>query len=577
MRIGQVINGIGTVESIDESGPFGPIATCVCGNELVGATQLPDAVGASKSARSMLAASQNIANDLLVASRTHNLPLERRLDFVWAEDSAWLRFRPLAGHSLEALPVVPADIETANWLEPIALALDFCHQRGVAHGDVRPFNIWILPDQTPALLDVGMTLALTEVLKRLTGSDILGTLPYRAPEHISGGASGAGDIYSLGVCAYRHSTGVLPFAGGSLLRSIRTRPLPQSDHLKPSTFRVLESATAKLPDDRPASATAFVGELRRSLTVTILSGPPGESESSTASRPADPPSSSGVFRRLIVRPHAPAALAMTVVAASVSTMLFAGYAVARADRAADRYEQLVDDAARAARTLETRLASLTQSDPSIADSSSASKHIQSASLAIDELNASLYAAEGRESIQNNLDHAAALVQDAERAIDLILSTGLRLTTSTRDVRVSVGSETDIVPPVTYRTEPGRYSVIATAPGHKPTRTEVEVVQGSIVEIDLGSLEKGRQEGRAKGTANSGLSLDLGRNDGLRVGSSVRIRFESAPIRGPNGEVLGYDEIDAEVIEVKDSTSVAVPLVPLGSRALRDEPFTVIAP
>jgi hypothetical protein len=92
-------------------------------------------------------------------------------------------------------------------------ALEHAHARGVVHRDVKPSNV-ICPDEDGAgvakLTDFGIALmAGGDVLTR-TG-DIMGTLAYMAPEQAAGrGATGASDVYALGIVLYEGLSGVNP-------------------------------------------------------------------------------------------------------------------------------------------------------------------------------------------------------------------------------------------------------------------------------------------------------------------------------------------------------------------------------
>ena len=99
----------------------------------------------------------------------------------------------------------------------IARAINYAHQCGVIHGDIKPSNILVDAEGHPKVLDFGlarivepdtaMSTILTDVGK------LQGTLPYMSPEQLCGDAGQADlrtDVYALGVILYELLTGRLP-------------------------------------------------------------------------------------------------------------------------------------------------------------------------------------------------------------------------------------------------------------------------------------------------------------------------------------------------------------------------------
>ena len=104
----------------------------------------------------------------------------------------------------------------------VAQALEAAHFVGVVHGDVKPENIAVLPNEQIKLLDFGIArraanTALTTTLTASTkdwlpDSRIAGTLAYMSPEQLRGEETdGRADLYSLGVILYELATGQRPF------------------------------------------------------------------------------------------------------------------------------------------------------------------------------------------------------------------------------------------------------------------------------------------------------------------------------------------------------------------------------
>jgi serine/threonine protein kinase len=117
------------------------------------------------------------------------------------------------------IPAPPASLR--DWLEPIAQALDFVHQRGFLHRDVKPPNILFDEHGQPYLSDFGIAKVLTSGPEQRSGTsltetgNVIGTAAYLAPELIMGrkGADGRADQYALAMTVYEVLSGRLPFQG----------------------------------------------------------------------------------------------------------------------------------------------------------------------------------------------------------------------------------------------------------------------------------------------------------------------------------------------------------------------------
>lgn len=173
------------------------------------------------------------------------------------------------GRLLEDDP--PTWQETVRIVADVACTLQYAHERGFIHRDVKPANILVKANGKPVLADFGI--AFTEQEMRGETITTSGTLAYMAPELLVGDGKIADvctDVYGLGVVLYQLLNRALPFQGRSFLE-VRQRVLSgecpgwvdaTGEHpaeLKRITLRCL----SKDPDMRYPSAGELAAELRK--------------------------------------------------------------------------------------------------------------------------------------------------------------------------------------------------------------------------------------------------------------------------------------------------------------------------
>lgn len=164
----------------------------------------------------------------------------------------------------------------ARLMAQISDALQYAHDRGIVHRDVKPSNI-LLDDHGNALLsDFGLA-RFEEPGASLTGSMMVGTPAFMSPEQVRGEKAGPpSDQYSLGVILYLLTTGQLPFDGevpiAVALKQIN-EPMPLvravSPNVPEAVERVILKATAKLPSDRFESVTEMNAALQASVAHAL--------------------------------------------------------------------------------------------------------------------------------------------------------------------------------------------------------------------------------------------------------------------------------------------------------------------
>jgi serine/threonine-protein kinase len=154
-------------------------------------------------------------------------------------------------------------------LKQAAEALDYAHQRGIVHRDVKPANIMVRRDGVAKIADFGIARMQSHSLTQ-TGQ-ILGTPNYMSPEQISGKpVDGRADQYSLAVILYEVLTGEKPFVADSLptllFRVVSEAPQPAArlnPTLSPAIDAVLQRGLAKSPDERFPTCSEFIRSLDR--------------------------------------------------------------------------------------------------------------------------------------------------------------------------------------------------------------------------------------------------------------------------------------------------------------------------
>ncbi|EHY88441.1 Stk1 family PASTA domain-containing Ser/Thr kinase [Saccharomonospora azurea] len=158
--------------------------------------------------------------------------------------------------------------------EQVLSALAAAHAAGLVHRDIKPENVLIgaagESGGVVKVADFGLVRAAASAGTTST-SVILGTVGYLSPEQVSTGASSArSDVYSTGILLFEMLTGQVPYHGDTAL-SVAYRHV-NDDVPRPSTVvpelpsaldELVERATRRDPESRPADAEAFLAEIQR--------------------------------------------------------------------------------------------------------------------------------------------------------------------------------------------------------------------------------------------------------------------------------------------------------------------------
>ncbi len=231
------------------------------------------------------------------------------------EDESGIRFITMElveGQSLDRL-VTPGGLPLSRVLElamPLAQALVAAHERGVIHRDLKPGNVMVTRDGWVKVLDFGLAkLAAAEspALSATIGAtaespisgdgQVLGTVPYMAPEQIRGEVVDArSDLFSLGVMLFELATGRRPFIGpttadvsSAILRDVPVPVLSLRADLPRDFDRIIGRCLEKDPRDRVQTARDVYNELRYVQREMERGAPSGPRPTPVApSRPAPP-------------------------------------------------------------------------------------------------------------------------------------------------------------------------------------------------------------------------------------------------------------------------------------------------
>lgn len=207
------------------------------------------------------------------------------MDYIEGSDAAeLLRTRYPAG--------MPVGLVTSI-VAAVASALDYAHNKGLLHRDVKPANIIVSDldaDEPHAFLaDFGIARTIDDISGITTTNMTVGTVAYAAPEQLMGDPlDGSADQYALAATAYHLVTGALLFPHSNpavVIGRHLNAPVPALAHVRPdlaSLDEVFATALAKNRDNRFASCVGFsravAGQSHRDATnsrvMTVIAPTP---------------------------------------------------------------------------------------------------------------------------------------------------------------------------------------------------------------------------------------------------------------------------------------------------------------
>ena len=152
-------------------------------------------------------------------------------------------------------------------------AIDYIHKHGIIHRDIKPQNIFYLPNGTVKLADFGIAVS-ANLDETKTEKGIMGSVFYLAPEICQGkAASIQSDIYAAGVTFFELITGRLPFEEGhavDIAISQIKKPFPSASKYTPMVSkeidRIIQKACKKNPKDRYQTAAEMLEAVKKAMS-----------------------------------------------------------------------------------------------------------------------------------------------------------------------------------------------------------------------------------------------------------------------------------------------------------------------
>jgi serine/threonine-protein kinase len=209
---------------------------------------------------------QQFRSQAEVAARLHHPGIESVYDFGQYQGRHYCAVEYVEGGRLtdRFLGTPQPEQQAAPLIQALAEAVQYAHEQGITHGNLRPNNVLLTRDGKPKITGFG----LPRLLRRERDLS-----SYMAPEQVRAKSEEIGphtDVYALGAMLYEQLTGEPPCLGADIEETVRliqdTDPTPAGS-MRPGVAPVLEQVCLrclrKNPNERYHSARELASDLRR--------------------------------------------------------------------------------------------------------------------------------------------------------------------------------------------------------------------------------------------------------------------------------------------------------------------------
>lgn len=170
--------------------------------------------------------------------------------------------------------------EASHILSDIASALQFAHEHGMLHRDIKASNVLLQDGHYAYLTDFGLVKSIEDNYSLTRSGFLIGTPEYMAPELVEETATPASDIYAMGVLLYQMVTGSVPFKGANpvniVMKHLREQPPPPSQlnpAITPDVERVILQTLEKDPMRRFRTPKALANAFNQAYRIDAAPEP----------------------------------------------------------------------------------------------------------------------------------------------------------------------------------------------------------------------------------------------------------------------------------------------------------------